>query len=391
MPSNHSSIIAPAVEEVDRIAALLPAVNRNLQITNCYCELSAAFALRTGVVANWCTFATWASKQAGVTIRNEDLKRAIENALRNDPAISALLEIIGQHARKLGGSQQLNESALKKLISDAAARAGDAVARGNKKVFEEIGHEFARFIATCTNDDVYKQSTIDDFCSKLSKGPPPDGQDLLCKAFTNYYISFFETDLNNREELRLLANLQIGFHEQTRLQPEISESLNAALPDPQQVRDYVSDILVNSKTVWGKILYFFQWIIGKTNLFKRSIDSLVHAAEGHIHKIITEHLMTITFPPANVLHLSRDLNLVFPEDLKQIQNAELLVLLSEVDPSIDDLHGDAATDWSDLKQRMRFIAGLFRCYHNTKELFDPAFTAEQVNVLKSGGIPEGVL
>ena len=30
--------------------------------------------------------------------------------------------------------------------ASAFARAGDAVARGNKKVFEEIGREFARFL-----------------------------------------------------------------------------------------------------------------------------------------------------------------------------------------------------------------------------------------------------
>ena len=76
----------PTVADVDRIAALADPVLRNLQITQCYCELSRAFAARTGgAPANWCTFATWASKQAGQTIRKEDLARTFERLFAESP------------------------------------------------------------------------------------------------------------------------------------------------------------------------------------------------------------------------------------------------------------------------------------------------------------------
>jgi hypothetical protein len=167
-----SSTPVPTVEEVDRIAALTYPVNRNLQITTCYCELSAAIAVRTGLVANWCTFATWASKQAGVTIRGEDLQRTLEDVLSKDPEIQRILSLIAMQSKILGSeeAQQLQESALGKLISSAAARASDAVARGNKKVFEEIGREFARFIVACLKDDVYNESAIVDFSRKFVPG-----------------------------------------------------------------------------------------------------------------------------------------------------------------------------------------------------------------------------
>ena len=71
----------PAPTEVDRIAALTDPVLRNLLITQSYHELSRVLADRLGG-ANWCTFATWASKQAGQTIRKEDLSRALEFSLR---------------------------------------------------------------------------------------------------------------------------------------------------------------------------------------------------------------------------------------------------------------------------------------------------------------------
>jgi hypothetical protein len=388
-----SSTSVPAVEEIDRIAALTYPVNRNLQITNCYSELSAAFAARTGLVANWCTFATWASKQAGVTIRGEDLERTLEDVLRRDPEIQRILSLIAMQSKILGSeeAQQLQESALGKLISSAAARASDAVARGNKKVFEEIGREFARFIATCLNDDVYKESVIVDFSRKFVPGPPPDGQDYLRKAFTRYYTALYETDPKKRDELRLLANIEIGFHEQARLQPEITESLNAGLVDPQHVRDYVLNILVSSKNLWGKILYFFKWLIGKTSLLKKAVDSLVFAAEGHIRRVITANLMTLTLPPGNCLHLGQDLVADYPEDLKQLTNPELLALLAQIEPTTNNPRGEGATDWSELKQRLHFIADLFRCYHETKDLFNEAFTSQQIAVLKAGGLPEGPL
>src|SRR5688572_8036206 len=61
------------VEEVRSICRIENTLIRNLRITECYYRLSAAVAQRVGPGANWCTFATWASRQAGCTIRGEDL------------------------------------------------------------------------------------------------------------------------------------------------------------------------------------------------------------------------------------------------------------------------------------------------------------------------------
>jgi hypothetical protein len=86
----HPSVTAPTTAVVDAISIIANPVIRNLKITQCYCELSSAFAARTVMCANWCTFAIWASKQAGQTIREEDLQRTIENILKQEPAISEI-------------------------------------------------------------------------------------------------------------------------------------------------------------------------------------------------------------------------------------------------------------------------------------------------------------
>src|SRR6476620_9412702 len=74
----------PTVDEVKQIASMPDPVVRNLRITECYFRLASAMTKRTGQCANWCTFATWASKQAGQTIRGEDLLDRIEAHSKSD-------------------------------------------------------------------------------------------------------------------------------------------------------------------------------------------------------------------------------------------------------------------------------------------------------------------
>src|SRR5215510_16024149 len=72
-----SSQPPPTLSEVDQIIAMVDPVIRNLRITQSYHELAMVMTARTGLCANWCTFATWASKQAGQTIRKEDFARVL--------------------------------------------------------------------------------------------------------------------------------------------------------------------------------------------------------------------------------------------------------------------------------------------------------------------------
>src|SRR3974390_1084518 len=76
-----SAVPRPTVEDVTRITEVADPVIRNLQITECYSRLAAAMAERTYPCANWCTFATWASKQAGATIRGEDMLADLRHEL----------------------------------------------------------------------------------------------------------------------------------------------------------------------------------------------------------------------------------------------------------------------------------------------------------------------
>ena len=110
---------------------------------------------------------------------------------------------------------------------DAFERASARVAEGNLKVFAEIGREFARFVASVSTDARADSPEFLAFAASLRPGPPPDGQDLLREAFGHYQQQQPETDPVARASWILLANLKIGLHEQTRLQPQISAAIDA--------------------------------------------------------------------------------------------------------------------------------------------------------------------
>lgn len=390
----HPAVTAPTTAEVDAISIIANPVIRNLKITQCYFELSSAFAARTGMCANWCTFATWASKQAGQTIRGEDLQRTIENKLKQEPAISEILSWIATIAKDLGSQlsfEQIRQTALGGLIKTATSRASDAVARGNKKVFEEIALVFARFIETCFADEQFVEAHINSFCQGLGAGDPPGGQAYLRRAFNRYYQGLFETNARKRDELFLFANLEVGFHEQTRLQPEIAESLNAAMVDVKAVKKHLWSILLKESGLWGKVVLVFSQIIGKKASLHNAINRLILRAERHIRMGITEHLMTLTLPPDNCLSLGKDFTAGFPATLQQLENTELLTFLTKIDPTANSVAETGATDWADLNERLHFIADMFRCFHQSPDLFSEAFTTEQLTVLEKGELPGGRL
>jgi hypothetical protein len=215
---------------------------------------------------------------------------------------------------------------------DAFELASDAVARGNLKVFAEIGLVFARWLE-----------------DGVAPGEPP----LLRQAFARY------AQRRSAEQI-VLANLEIGLHEQTRLQPEIREALDAAL----------APVI----PLWRRIV---GWPV------QRKLTQLSR-------QVISRSMMVLTLP-GTVLSLGRHLEAEYPELLRTLENPELEQLLARfepVPPAIDDC---GARDWSELRQRMHYIVHLFRAYHERGELASPPFTPEQVERFRAGVVPEGVL
>jgi hypothetical protein len=330
--------VKPAVEEVGRIAGLPDPVLRNLQITECYSRLASAVADgRPG--ANWCTFATWASRQAGRTIRGEDLLDALRRELGRDAELLHPIASLWRASLRRGLFHR--ESPFGRAVwglhtpFDAFELASDAVARGNRKVFADIGLQFARYL---TLDYETFMTGLDD----------PE----LRRAFSHLEQGRASGD----PALVVLANLEIGLHEQTRLQPEIREALDAASAPAGPLL----------KRVLG-------WPL------QRQLTRLSREA-------ITECVMVLSLPGAD-LQLGRNLDRAMPP----AANPELEALLARYEPVPPAPDDCGARDWSDLQQRMHYIAHLFRAFHEDAALAGPPFTPAQVERLRAGELPGGEL
>jgi hypothetical protein len=392
MSGSFPDLTSPSAGEVDEIAGLADPILRNLQITQCYSELSQALGARTGYSANWCTFATWASKQAGQSIRKEDLQRALERILRETLETDSAGENVTLGTQGLGGKRSPDEIRAALIpaldLPTAVDRASQAVGRGNHKVFEEIGHEFARFLSEFLQDEQPDLDKLGRFCEALRPGEPPDGQRYLRQAFTRYYRAFFVQDAKVRAELLLFANLEIGLHEQTRLQPEIAEALDAAYIDASQF----TRRLIAASFPTSSWLVISQWLLrrllGRPTPFDLAVQAWLAGVQRLMRQALTETMMTIHLPPNLTIRLGADLNAGFPEVLRQLNDPDLRSLLDQIDPTPDNLSGSGALDWADLPDRLHFIADLFRCYQETRALFDAPFTPRQVAELKARRIPE---
>ena len=366
----------PTEDDVRRIASIGSPIVRNLEITKCYSQLAAAVAERSGQGANWCTYATWASRQAGETVRGEDLLGHLRRRLGEGRWILHPIATLWRRLLRRGLFRR--DSRLGRVTAalhtpfDAFETASEAVARGNLKVFEEIGLEFARYVHDGPLDG-------------LRTGDPPEGQRYLRQAFARYEQLRLERDAKVRAELGVLANLEIGFHEQTRLQPEIRAALDAAYATQEDLGRRALEALVPSAERWWAIV-------------RRPAASVVGAVAAAVQRqasrlareAITESLMVLSLP-GRVLALGLHLADPYPPELEEPSDPDLVELLARFEPVPPAADDCGAHDWSDLHQRMHYIVHMFCAFHLNEQLAESPFTPEQVASFGRELIPDGEL
>ena len=383
----------PTVEDVARIASISDPVIRNLNITQGYYELSQTMSKYTDGNPNWCTFAVWASKQAGQSIRKEDLSRTFEHFFNKSPEITLALNILAQHSsviKNLPEVKAISGFALKVINPDTAfEHSADAVATGNRIVFSEIGGEFARFLSVFRSEQDFTEENISMFCSAFKPGNPPDGQQMLKDAFTSYFEARKHTDAKVKAEMILYSNLLIGYHEQTRLQPQIVKALNAAFTNEVELRSKLLKELLPG--FWLRIRYYISKLLQRKMPLNEAIDQLLELAKRKMREVITDCMMTLRIPTSEMLKLGEDLKRKFPQILEHISSTTLKEMLNKIDPTPDSIKESGAKDWGDLSDRIHFIADLFRAYFEHQPLYSQPFTDEQVKILKEGKKPEGEL
>lgn len=333
---------------------------RNRLVTRGYYALSQRFRSLLADEISWPTLATWASAQAGRTIRKADLERALERRLGESMAMKRLIE---------GPFRLAAEFVLSRVLKlNPFERSSQAVSRGNIKVYSEIGADFARFLKVLESDP--DPAALTAFVDSLKPGPPPEGQDYLKRAFAAYAQAVRLPVGVDRSQLIFFANVCIAFHEQTRLQPDIEAGVDGAVLDGLELKDRLLELLLPGvgRSLWSITQWTLRWRV------KPYVAPLVDEIQEAVREIVTEKLMVLELPD-ETLALKRDLTGSFPLNLRVISNSECAELLQRVDPTPDSLQGTGVRDWTSLPQRMHFITDLIRSRQGDTRLY--------------GAVPEG--
>jgi hypothetical protein len=384
---------APSRQEIASIIGLDDEpVIRNLKITQCYHDLSWAVAsLIAETNVNWCTFASWASKTAGRFIRGE-LLAMFRDRLQSDHRLAEKLDRINALLRRVDATAGFGRLAIVQALAAPVVEVSRHITAGNLAVFAELGPLFSVMCMRFREGTVYDGGALarllDEF--NLESGlPEQDGQGLLRDAVSHFYQAKFELQADRRAELILLANAQIGLHEQVRLQPAIVGSLK--LPFSGVLRSLFDG------GRGGRYSENLRKRLGHT--FASKIDPLIAEVDGDLNRIwrecVTRVFMTLRLPDGEI-HLGQDLRpmpgrSLFPDVLQSIDNRDLRTLLARYRADGTAALASGAIDWADISERMQFILTLFRARQQDLRLLEQPFSDAQRSDIANGCLPQGAL
>jgi hypothetical protein len=193
-----------------------------------------------------------------------------------------------------------------------------------------------------------------------------------------------ERDAHRRAELMLLANGQVGLHEQIRLQPFIAGSIDAP------IRDTLYDGLDGLVQSLPRLLRAEAAAVAS-----RLFHPVADLAEKRWQEFATRELMTLPLPDGTLV-LGEDLPAppggpLYPRALLRIDDAELAELLQQYGADRPDAVGSGAIDWTELTSRMRYILDLFRSRQQDEAMLRQPFTDEQRAAILAGRPVKGRL
>lgn len=367
-----------SAERVAWIVALdADPVRRNLLITQTYHDLSTALAQALGVGnANWCTFATWASRTAGRFIREEEVPGGFHRLLRGSEPVRVTLARANDALTRVDEDAALGHDGLLAVVRGVVSDVSTLIAAGNLVVFAELGPVFSQALAALESSP--DPDALDPLAATLRPGLSERGaQSMLASALRHYAAARAEPDPRRRAGLMLLANGQVGLHEQIRLQPFIEGSIDAPLRDALYVAlDELGQGLPHQV---AHTVHAFA-----SRLFHPVADAVSRLWE----EFATRELMTLSLPDGELL-LGEDLPAprgapLYPPVLDPVDGAETVELLDHYGADRPGRTTPGAVDWARLTDRMRYILDLFRSRQCDAALAGEPFTDDQRAAMIAG-------
>jgi hypothetical protein len=185
-------------------------VRRNYLMTQTYHDLSTALAAVLGAEnANWCTFATWASRTAGSFIRDDEVPLLVRLLLERLEHVR--IAHLNDALVRVHEDAVVEEEGLFQVIRGTIHDVAMLVAGGNLEVFGELAPIFSRSLEALAGND--STEALDELAASLRPGlTQQGGQALLASALRNYAAARDERDERRKAALMLLANGQVGLH-----------------------------------------------------------------------------------------------------------------------------------------------------------------------------------
>lgn len=374
---------------VDRIVEVDDPALRNLWITQSYADLGSRLLVALETDQSWCSFATWASNTAGLSIREAELPHVLNSLLRDTTEhLDAIASGINGHPRiirrlglvRLGVVRTVQKSALGHLVEQALAQVSAFIADGNTLVYGELAPVFVRFAEWLDTADVKQPDLdVDDILNNLGV-PSAHDHPLVHSAFSSYVRAVIASDDGERAQHVLTGNIAAVLHEQQRLQADICDALDAGLLDLGTDIDSICHRLVPERLC--------RWITARAQ----------HRATPHAmalwEHVATRMMMTLVVP-GQTLHLGVDVphladGETYPLALQNVSHAELQDLLDEWDPTNGTGIGSAARDWADIHERMGYIVNLFRSRQRELHLSSSPFTDLELATMRDGMMPNTI-
>ncbi len=368
-------------EHIDAVLAIDDRVLRNYWVTQTYADISDALrSLLDPNTANWCTYATWASRTVGSNMRGEALPKWLHDRVLLPDGLMGLTQNLNADAkfsefRKVLGDLKPEHlmDVTRELLGEMAINLSD----GNTEVFAEITPPAAIFIAEFSSgaDPHEARAKVLAACQGV---PEYQGVNRLAAGYSLYCDAMHETDPKLRSQLILAGSLQLGTHEQNHLQPVIVSSM---------------DMGVN--TAATRLKEKLEKELGALARVQQDFDKLLQPALHWIGDTWGD-IMTFTLgtlqSPEGTMHLDHDVPLpkdrpyVTP-DLEPVKVGALGELLAMFNRAKKNGKGSFARDWANLMDRMNFISNLFISRHHVPDMFDPPFDAATLAAIEADRTP----
>lgn len=372
-------------DHVQAVLAIEDRVLRNYWVTQTYADLSAGLCALLGpTTANWCTFATWASRTVGRNLRGEELPGWLRRRVVMSNGMMGLTREITAAVRTVHPEawdhRILPEHVCDVLRSHFGACASD-LSDGNTEVFAEIAPVAALFVAGFGNGPTAAGAAARRRLQRACEGAPAfEGVNHLSEGFSLWCDAVGEPDETRRSQLVLAGSLHLGAHEQNHLQEAIAGSMDMGLDRSLE--------LVKARL--GKCLTCPPEV-------EKAVDDvlrpLAHATVERWGDLMTELLGTIETPDGT-LRLDCDVPSLpdepfVPADLQPMVVPELREALERFSRADSLGRGSRARNWVELGDRMNFISNLFLSRHHRRSLFAPPLDAARLAAIESGQAPRG--